>query len=57
MHRTGRVNNSCFLYKTALKEKKKEQLKKTEKNEKLEHLNEKLTQINHKNSCLEEVNK
>ena len=23
MHRTGRANNPCFLYKTALKEKKR----------------------------------
>ena len=41
------------MYKTALKEK--EQLKKTEKNEKLNYLYEELSQINHKNYCLEEV--
>ena len=41
------------MHKTALKEKK-EQLKKPEKNKKLDYLNEEFTQINHK-SCLEEV--
>ena len=44
---TKNVNNSCSMYKTVLKEKKK-QLKKTEKNEKIEYLNEEITQITHK---------
>ena len=51
---TKNVNNSCSMYKTVLKEKKK-QLKKTEKNEKIEYLNEEITQISHKKSCLEEI--
>lgn len=42
------------MYKTAIKEKK-DQLKETEKNEKLDYLIEELTQINHKNSCFERL--
>ena len=48
------VDNSCSLYKIALKEKR-EQSKKNEKNEKLDNLNEKLSQLNHKKTSLEEV--
>ena len=48
------VDNSCPLYKIALKEKR-EQSKKNEKNEKLDNLNEELSQLNHKKTSLEEV--
>ena len=48
------MDNSCSLYKIALKEKR-EQSKKNEKNEKLNNLNEELSQLNHKKTSLEEV--
>ena len=51
---TKRVDNSCSLYKIALKVKR-EQSKKNEKNEKLDNLNEELSQLNHKKTSLEEV--
>ena len=41
------VDNSCSLYKIALKEKR-EQSKENEKNEILDNLNEELSQLNHK---------
>ena len=50
------VDNSCSLYKIALKEKR-EQSKKNEKNEKLHNLNEELSQLNHKKNVFGRGNK